>query len=669
MNSRRKRIFCLAVVFAFCATTLGYEEHVTVPDPLKGYNWKDEAKKRGFTQKDIRRLEKDKILVTNETFKQVFIPYLVPNIPVFITSDSLLSAFHVLYEESVIRMEKANAKKLPEILRYIWKNLEKMDTAKMQNPELGSKAKKRGKIIIGISLKLLGDESIKFGEDIEKLINEEVKRIEAARGMMKPAWLGPPDEGFMALDYSRYKPRGFYTQTDELQRYFSVVSWLQSIPFRVSKDEELLSICLLGGALEPKGSGIKYDKKGYYTFFSCYESFIGTGDDWNLTDAAQFACMDKEMIIKISKGEYSFKAAINDQLRFVPDDPSKEAEPSFRIISAYRTPDAIMFQRTTEIRAFPNGLEVATALGSDYAREMLIKKEGKELIDAIDETKKFYEPLIIFGEGSLYLDYLDALAALLDEPEHDAPSFMSGESWKIKSCQTTLAGWSQLRHTWALQAKQNFQSIGLRERGYPGFVEPEPEFFKRMTDLIEKTESLLKDSGAFEKEFRGKTEDPFYEEYYEVGPDIEELWKELMRISRRLESLSHKQLRGVPLSIDENNFIQSFGDRLGGIMLYSGDSYISPRDDAPRVVDVFSNANVEKGYLEVGIARPRAVYVLYPVKGGEILCRGAVMPYYEFTCSERLTDEEWRELLKTKKRPKQPDWIKPINSTTETKSR
>ena len=34
--------------------------------------------------------------------------------------------------------------------------------------------------------------------------------------------------------------------------------------------------------------------------------------------------------------------------------------------------------------------------------------------------------------------------------------------------------------------------------------------------------------------------------------------------------------------------------------------------------------------LEVGVARPRALYVLYPIKGKEILCRGVVLPYYEF---------------------------------------
>ena len=58
-------------------------------------------------------------------------------------------------------------------------------------------------------------------------------------------------------------------------------------------------------------------------------------------------------------------------------------------------------------------------------------------------------------------------------------------------------------------------------------------------------------------------------------------------------------------------------------MFYDGNSYVSPNDDAPRVVDVFSNPNTGK-VLEAGVARPRALYVLYPLKGSESLSwRGA----------------------------------------------
>ena len=103
-------------------------------------------------------------------------------------------------------------------------------------------------------------------------------------------------------------------------------------------------------------------------------------------------------------------------------------------------------------------------------------------------------------------------------------------------------------------------------------------------------------------------------------------------------------------------------------MFYEGNSYLSPDDDAPRVVDVYSNPNflprrpgkTLHHYLEAGIARPRKMYVLYPWEGQELLCVGAVLPYYEFTSTERLTDAQWLEMLDSDGRPPVPEWARAI---------
>jgi hypothetical protein len=425
---------------------------------------------------------------------------------------------------------------------------------------------------------------------------------------------------------------------------------------------------------------------------------------------------------------------ISDQLAFAPDDPTQTAEATFRIISAHRTPDAILFQRTTDLRKFkrpfPTGLEVCAALGSSYARLRLADEQRGEVVATIDASQ------VYFSGSSLYLDYLECLSALLDRPEPDAPAFMSREAWQTKSCQTALAGWAQLRHTWALQAKQAAHYLGMAPRP-PGFVEPEPEFFSRLASLVETTESLLDDAGAlgtdlkglaadlrralgilertqvlkkgreaFEKltdeerlalgnvqfflmaisatsgqrellknlpeiigklkELAGKLEqgevpaEPMLAWAVEESTtDLGSLWRKLGAICRRLETLAHKQLRRIPFSEQENQFLLSYGEQLAAVMFYGGNSYLTPRDDAPRVVDVFHNPIVG-AYLEVGIARPRALYVLYPVEGGEILCRGAVVPYYEFRHDTRLTDGQWKALLDSDQRPEIPAWISPI---------
>ncbi len=718
-----------------------------MPDPAKeDYDWRPVARRHGLADADAEALADRKVLMTNEAFKQVFDPYIHTDLPMFITSDSLLAAFHVLYEESVLRLEEVNARRLPQILRFIWEGLE---ARKPPNDAGGphARAYRRARILIGTATALLGGEPKGTSAEEAGLIKEEVRKVTAARTLdpahmeaTLPAWLGKPDETFTGIDYSRYKPRGFYTKSEDLERYFRAVSWLQSIPSRLSKDEELVAALLLGRAADDNRFASDAERRRFVEYFQTFRDFVGTRDDWDLLKAAEAAKWGEDLkgtrkrLLQQARRKAD-EPMINDLVRFPPVDSNVPAsEPNFRVLSAYRTPDAILFHRTTDLRHFsrglPSGLEVAASLGSDYARARLPGPQREKVLRVLEET------LPLFRGRSLYYDYLDCLRCLLDEPEPDAPAFLKGEPWQAKSCQAALAGWAQLRHTWALQAKQSVTYLGMSFVP-PGFVEPEPEFFSRMARLLERTRDRLDRAGALQVDTakvardtrraadilaspqgqkRGTMalleacpDDPSEAEWMmyllaclKVQPqrgeeqaylkkavaelrglaerfdqgivpdnerlrmllarhhaDIRPLWDGLVEVCRRLETLAHKQLRGRPLSEDDEHFIRAYGCRIAGVMLYGGNAYLVPRDDAPRAIDVHYNPN-EGEYLEVGIARPRALYVLYPYKGGEVLCRGAVMPYYEFAHGERLTDDAWKALLDSDKRPGIPEWVRPI---------
>jgi hypothetical protein len=193
--------------------------------------------------------------------------------------------------------------------------------------------------------------------------------------------------------------------------------------------------------------------------------------------------------------------------------------------------------------------------------------------------------------------------------------------------------------------------------------------------LLTQFDPLLNDTlkpGAKEKDLEEALSrtSGLLDEYHILGPqalrelmeldlDLGHQWARLAGLCHRLEILAHKQLRQVPFSDEENFFLKTYGQQLAHVMLYGGNSYVRPRDDAPRVVDIFSNPQVGK-HLLVGTARPRALWVLYPVKGVEVLCRGAVLPYYEFSHPERLTDTEWKALLDSPRRPEVPAWLRPL---------
>jgi len=748
MSVARMLVLGMAVLLLAGSVVLARPYEQSVPDPSQGYKWQEAARKFGFTDKGIEVLARQKVLVRDETYKQVFAPYIKSALPLFITSDSLLNAYHVLYEESVFRLEKANARKLPNLLRFIWTNLQTADKDVQGSAELTRRAKVRAQIVVGTALRLLGDDSISPAPEEAAAIAEEVQKVVAATVKDKPAWLGTRgDSALIAIDYSRYKPRGFYTKSAELERYFRAVSWLQSIPFRVAEDEELLSVLMVASTIVPKGERPAAEIGECNACLAAYREFIGAGDDWDLARAAAvvqagFATVRDGQLPQVRR-EIDKQAAkwgspmVNDQLRLPPLGSLQVAsEPNFRIISAYGTPDAVLFTRTTDLRRFierklPTGLDVAAALGSDWAREKIAGSDKPQVLKAIDETKPLFK-----GDG-LYLEYMDCLKALLAKPHPASPAFMTGEAWQAKSCQTVLGGWAQLRHTWSLQAKQSVTYAGITMVP-PGFVEPQPEFYSRMAKLARRTEGLLRQGGAIAPDFPAMAADvraviamlekndvlnlggrAIYKDYRKddeeiisfasslmqclgikadtkdaakygaemmdklkalaaslergempaepnlamylkyVNIDLAPLWKRLAEVSEKLEALARKQLRGEEFQEDDNLDLRRYGIALGGIMLYAGNSYEVPRDDAPRLADVHSDDKGEK-YLEVGIGRPRALYVLYPYKGGEVLCRGAVMPYYEFPSGERLTDEQWKTLLDSKDSPDVPDWVKPI---------
>ncbi len=695
----------------------------------------------------MAQLERDGLLIVDEPWRQIFSPYLSYDFPVFVTSDSLLNAFHVLFAESIMRLEEASARRLPAILNIVWSNLAPAEAAARGDPATIADASRRARVVIGTALRLLGEEPLDADPAIEALIAEEKEHVMEARAQTKPAWLGPPDDGFVAIDYSRFVPRGFYATNEQLSRYFRAVAWLQAIPFRVEHDSELLAALIIGNT-------ISYERVGSFgeviwTQLRIFRELLGDADDWDMLDMGRYGIAESQPDTdRLDEVRYWMRkhttgdSLISDQVRYPPATEEAVSERSFRVLAAHRTPDAVLFQRTTgpEMpgRGYPSGLEVAAMLGSEFARDRIEFADRERLLEELDRARG------LLGQYNLYAQYLSCIAALFEAPDPAAPAFMSGEAWAAKSCQTALAGWSQLRHTWALQAKQSVLYLsGIITQ--PGFVEPVPEFFARMGTLVRNTEMLLKSSGAFER--RDVQDDVLVRELAdemertikELRPDIafsvtelsdepgfgaigglfpelvrpilspiidwskqdgravaaevvsalqelandlatgeqslpaevrryladgglqpiEGLWRRLSDLCMQLEIIAHKQLRGSPLSERDRAILCDYGAQIAGIMLYGGNSYVSPRDDAPRAIDVHWNPAEGKGLI-VGIGRPRTLYVLYPTDEGPVLCRGAIMPYFEFISDRRLTDAEWRHLLDSDERPAIPTWLEPI---------
>ena len=141
------RALLIAIVTAgVTGTALGQNSEKPKP-----YRWEEEAKAQKLTDKDVELLKQNKFVITGSSYKQIFTPYIGSDVPVFITSDSLLNGFHVLFEESICSFEKAQARKLPGLLDELARQLDPAGKQLKGDAELVDAARKRAAIFLGVA--------------------------------------------------------------------------------------------------------------------------------------------------------------------------------------------------------------------------------------------------------------------------------------------------------------------------------------------------------------------------------------------------------------------------------------------------------------------------------------------------------------------------------------
>jgi hypothetical protein len=179
--------------------------------------------------------------------------------------------------------------------------------------------------------------------------------------------------------------------------------------------------------------------------------------------------------------------------------------------------------------------------------------------------------------------------------------------------------------------------------------------------MVDSVEDTLVEQGVFADSPSGQaaTRAPNGAIEPSPGHDLWQRWRQLDRTTHALEVLVQKELRGVDWSQEDAKVFRTYAAELGFVMGYEGASSANPRDNAPRWTTVARDRGSDR-YFAIAVGRPRALYVLYPWHGAQVLCRGAVMSYYEYEAPRRLTDAEWKEQLDSAHPIQQPDWIQPL---------
>ena len=304
-------------------------------------------------------------------------------------------------------------------------------------------------------------------------------------------------------------------------------------------------------------------------------------------------------------------------------------------------------------RVHATPLDLAAVFGSDLAYRELDAAGETEYTNFETQFARMQDLVDTRSAGdwagTVYDAWLYALQPVLVPHGGAYPDFMRTAGWEAKGLQTGLGSYAELKHDTILYAKQSFAAEGGFEPMVEPprhWVEPDPVAWERMGSVIKLLHDGLRN--------RGLVSD---------GDEEDALMTSLEELLARLGRIAGEELRGLPISQADNDWLEGIGSVLEALWIQTSDwddtlGLPSADDtDAALIADIMRST---AAYLEIGTGRIDRIMVLVPNDRGHFqVAVGGVYSYYEFWQDAdlgRLTDEEWRAMLDGGQAPQRPGW-------------
>lgn len=583
------------------------------------------------TGKDL--LKKNGFVVVPSYHHRIFSPYYASPLPRFITADSVHRTFHVIFEDQLKKVETTFMSDLTAMTDALFVDLKTKH--------------KRDKDCDAVIQYLLVARTLLLADsagDEDETVAEEVERITSAAGISKSPLFG------YNIDYSQFKPRGFYTETTALRRYFKAMSWYGNTVFRLKSDKETRMATLLSSALKSN----KVSQEYWLKLDRTYSYLVAETDDLTpleYANASKDINYDRDSSRFLKAFRKKAKAMRDPKINSMILSPSEmvnwiEHSKGMRLFGKRYIPDSEVFIALTDPnvpgRGFPTGLDVMVANGSKQAEVLMAKTPDVEMPGYAEGMKKslnILETLKTQETPSHYVELLKVAEAITSAPDKTAASFAQTTAYAEKNVMTALSSWASLRHAWVLHTKQSSICLGARMSDpMPGYLEPNPVFFKAMRRVTRRSIEIFSAVQGAEVER--------FEKFDELLGSLQEMLR--------------KQSTGEAFTKEELDIFEHYANVIGELQGFRFNMNADTRFPWMSLIcDVHTEALTQK-CLQVGTGGAMPIYVVVEQNGVPHLLKGAVYSYYEFKqpMSNRLTDEEWRALWDAGKMPKMPMWTR-----------
>lgn len=654
------------------------------------------------------------------------------DLPVFITTDSILQAWHRSYIGLLEELEAV----------YLSRSLEKMlDGMAAQIPAAWQQA---GNGVLADSIRdadyyLAVARTLLAGTNRTTYLSQDTRVAATIQAINNLATTNIYLFGTnREVDFSQFKVRGHYERSAQLARYFRAMMWCGRIDMRVAGNPDLSSLRELGTAMV---LGDLLNKAGQFDawrqFDQVLEVFVGWTDSMNfgqladlvtaanihsLTDITSLDVL-RQLQWDIVTGQKGFQN-IRGEFYDTPLSSERMQLPyAFTVLGQKFVLDSWVFSQVVYDsirwdkpgdlivlgkvdRRIPSALDTAFAVfgNNQIAPELysrMTNSHGRKFRDGLPYQHNLAAVRNVIDhqnatawDQNIYMGWLAALRSL-SEPTTDSryPECMRTRAWALKTLNTQLASWTQLRHDTILYAKQSYTAPILCS--YPaGFVEPRLEFWQRMQTMASNAANLISRL-TFEGTITVQVTNDFLPAPYEVTVNLPTLQSNYVAFLQQfadrmatLRGITEKELAQLPLTTHETAFIKSLMEdwsylEYGGYTTYSGWYpnlfYINVFDQSdtitgrthgagkwdPLVVDVHTDTpDMVFGdpgcVLHEAVGNAHLLVVAVDNGADRMVYAGPVLSHYEFEMpvDVRKTDTEWKMDIQNGKASPHPEWTK-----------
>ncbi len=671
------------------------------------------AIKYGLTEHEISLIEQNGFVVSERmnkiSFGESFLEIFHKDLPVFVSTDAILHAFHISYDRILKDAELGFLiEKVKSLLLELHSNQSLLFTNYGANPEMMTMLKDVD-IYLTVPLKLFELNVNPYYSENNQTVSEILQLIENEQMDTYELF----SDNCKVIDWSQFKPRGHYVidpmdpYPNQLPQYFRVMMWLGRTELYLMAPEQGEGWCPPQTFSDVKRQIIDvYLIKELIDLTNVYDDYleientikIFAGEQDNVTldnlsylkNAINFndvnELLDSLAILEfqdtLKNKSFAYQLILSQILFGDPLSPDSIVPASTFmlfgqrfVIDSYVTAtvvyDRIKYYNQDVCRLFPSLLDVLFAIGNSASAQLLIPELNeyhystnlaalRYLIDSYDDE---------FWNANFYSNWLNIIRKL-NPPENrtDLPPFMQTAAFWQEKMNTQLASWTELRHDNLLYAKQSY--TGGTVCSYPySYVEPFPEFYQTLKDF-----SL----SATNKIQTINFSDPGMQYY------IIDYFNTLGNVMDTLKSISIKELNQEMLTTDEITFLQNmmYYDASGGSgttpyfgwypRLFYRDNFLLGNfggenpglmESDHLVADMHTIPTTCTGGVvgwvkHVGTGPINLGVFITPWNDGvQTAFIGPVMSYYEYTTDNflRLTDQEWNnQYLQSALRP---DWV------------